>query len=386
MSKDPGAAYWMSGADFLKMLVLLAQEMCAFRMINSEAHSAWWLMFWFTAHPLYVSIGNMIVKCTKCTWDDLLLAVLLEVFQGGLWTYFASPSFSAFDAPPQSIIAFASLGALQLIITLHAYCYGAPADADERVRAGVSEVCAAIQVFIKLQVWNIQFGPMQPYSPWRFVVNYYFSIFNSWGVAFRTKDNALRPYDPKVQYENVPVIIRWFISHSGIGQLIFLVSFCWQAAMALILTPWTLAYSSHSLVFVVPPCRFPASYWADGEGFVVDMIPEGWPTVESNCSGTNQFGWDDWVVWSNRPFLVAAAPQDFQPTYKIGPYDWTNNVYNFVDRQLFEMFQSNWTQAGYIFDVSTNAGFNSYDFLLLLIVTIVFEVVSTAVDCMQDKD
>ena len=164
MSKDPGAAYWMSGADFLKMLVLLAQEMCAFRMINSEAHSAWWLMFWFTAHPLYVSIGNMIVKCTKCTWDDLLLAVLLEVFQGGLWTYFASPSFSAFDAPAQSMVAFASLGTLQLIITLYDHCYGTPADADKRCRAGVAEVCAAIQVFIKLQVWNIQFGPMQPYS------------------------------------------------------------------------------------------------------------------------------------------------------------------------------------------------------------------------------
>jgi len=383
--------YYMSNYDFLKSLLLLAQEYCALFLVDGDSHSVAWLMFWFATFPLVASILNAVAKCTPCACDDLLVTISLEALQGLLWIYFSSPSSSPsftsiLDAPVSTILTFLALGCLQLLISLVDFWNAEKASLSARVKASTGEISAALSIALQNNLFNLQFGCMQPYAPYRHPVNYYFGLFSSWFAGVSAKDLGARPPLP-VEDSDVPAILKRFFKKSAFAQWFTILTVIWMATAGAILQPWTMAYASHSLVQVLPPCCFPASYWLDGHGFLVGASDESASASlnYANCS-SNDDGWSTWMQWANRStFLIAPAPQPFQSTFKVGPLDVAANSYNFVDRDLFNASQDDWLSAGYAFDVSTNVGFVSWDFMVPLIQIAIGCVLECLLVCYVDN-
>ena len=397
--------------DIAHEMVNLVSYMLALFFVNQEAHSLFWFFFYLNVHPLITSVLDALSECMPCLWDEFVFKTFLAGLNTVVFCYFASSTIRGDDGeldvprefgsvPTAPLVVFIVVGVVQVAVAVAFYIRklrkkaeeDAGQNTDQRMLHLLLHRCAdGGGAFVTAGVavgagccacLYCAFTPDHPMRANAWVA--YVMVLCIWLVKLYMMELALAEDGPMTALNKL-------LSLAIGGGCVWLLAVLANG----------LEYS-RSLVYVLPPCRYPADVWASAEfssggayagvvGAVLDEAPP--PASPDNCTMDDGFGWEAYRTPAS--LLEIAVPgtngtSGRGAVARVGPFDPLNNggwalpCFDFVSRARFEAHHDQWTADGYVFVNATDGGTASFDYawsIIIIVVLAIMIVAGVAVTC-----
>ena len=385
------ACLFLSSIPFLDLIdsfILLAAEVVAIIYLNEEAHSAFWFMLLLTIMPPVTAIVGGIAACTPCKWDDLVISIGTAVMMNVCFAYFCSDAvidpvtdeqvmgfgeFSQSNVPP---IFFSVTGGVQVLIAIINYAMDPDCKEKDGEDSGAENVASGFQQCcmggIMPMFLGFQAMLYQLYTPWHPLRGEWYG-YCFVGVMWITdvgSNHNMQKALLTAKGEEPPAV--------SLMDILIILSSPLMAVAGLVANAMALNSGlAADLVYVVPPCQYPAEYWAGTYtgNFTFTGDDTGLLPNKENCTLDNGFGWDD-LYTNGSNYATAVMPTDIGIDIGIGPYSPFQTfsdgqglqMYDFIKREVYAEKFVEWTvnrsyPYNYFFNDHPNAGVRSYDYI-----------------------
>ena len=318
----------------------------------------------------------------------MVVAIAEAVLMNTCFAYFCSGSLPADpvtgeqpmgfgELPIVPLVFFSIAGGVQVLIAIILYAMEKPCSKDSgdetdtaaNAMQGCRQFCIGGVMPAVQGLFMMLFQLYTPWHPLRGDWYGYVFVAVMWITDVGSAD-AVEKTARKLKDEETPPSLMAIINILGLplAQVAALVANAMALSMAA------------DLVYVVPPCQYPAEYWSGTYtgNFTLTGDADGLLPNKNNCTLDNGFGWDD--IYGNRTPAERLYVDEVGFDIGIGPYSPFSTfsdgqglqMYDFIKREVYEENYEAWTTdrtypRQYFFNDHPNAGVRSFDYVYSLI-------------------